>query len=549
MTKSELIRKLAKNFGVPVTESKEFFELLLIRLAEKLHPDRSCKLDDFGYFHLIKSGTSDDRFLLKLKDNLKINLMAFSENKNLSEGLNDVMLFSIPGEAELAYNEVDSAFSLSIGKPLIPLDEKDTGDFLVASSGIELKRLIESKAEKVIDSIDDIFVRDHEPQTTTTSLTDETTTEDLSQQSFDEQEITQNDWDFGKELKREIEEESILDIDEKENVSWDFGIPPGSRFNPVEDETGEVEETRSSELTEEKIDDKFERVQPIALVPEDEIVEEQGEDDIDENEFEEIDSGSETLLDDYSTPEIEKRDTISLDEDGINEKFSVTSTIAEEREKFLQGRRKKSTVAPFLILFFSVVIVAAAFFYYVNNIKKDDPESEDLVSGFNTTKTKFIERDFEIPVNYPYEKGEVILESSLTSINSAILNNNIDITKDDTPEVTENVETQNNLPDETTTNIETSEPVVESTPLNNVTTKNYKRVRGNIFSDGNKYVVQVASFRSESIARNEAGKLRNKGMDAFVEEAEIPGRGTWHRVKVGFFNSLSEAEDFERKQN
>jgi cell division septation protein DedD len=59
--------------------------------------------------------------------------------------------------------------------------------------------------------------------------------------------------------------------------------------------------------------------------------------------------------------------------------------------------------------------------------------------------------------------------------------------------------------------------------------------------------VQVAAFRSSSISENEAGKYRNKGLNAFVEAAEIPGRGTWYRVRVGNFNSKEEALIFANK--
>ena len=61
--------------------------------------------------------------------------------------------------------------------------------------------------------------------------------------------------------------------------------------------------------------------------------------------------------------------------------------------------------------------------------------------------------------------------------------------------------------------------------------------------------MQVASFRSKSIAENEAGKYRNKGYNSFVEQAEIPGRGLWYRIRVGDFSSIDEAKNFISKNN
>jgi cell division septation protein DedD len=72
-------------------------------------------------------------------------------------------------------------------------------------------------------------------------------------------------------------------------------------------------------------------------------------------------------------------------------------------------------------------------------------------------------------------------------------------------------------------------------------------VGNNIYKYGNYFVVQVAAFRSSSISENEAGKYRNKGFSAFVEAAEIPGRGTWYRVRVGNFNTKEEAQIFVNK--
>ncbi|MGQ9799860.1 MAG: SPOR domain-containing protein, partial [Ignavibacterium sp.] len=76
---------------------------------------------------------------------------------------------------------------------------------------------------------------------------------------------------------------------------------------------------------------------------------------------------------------------------------------------------------------------------------------------------------------------------------------------------------------------------------------NYERVAPNIFKYKNYYVVQVAAFRSNSIAENIATEFRNKGYNAFVEKAEIQGMGIWFRVRVGNFPTLREAEEFQSR--
>jgi hypothetical protein len=55
------------------------------------------------------------------------------------------------------------------------------------------------------------------------------------------------------------------------------------------------------------------------------------------------------------------------------------------------------------------------------------------------------------------------------------------------------------------------------------------------------YTVQVSSWMSRSKADNEASKLSTAGYDAFVEDAMVFG-STWHRVRVGRYGSLQEAQ-------
>jgi cell division septation protein DedD len=58
------------------------------------------------------------------------------------------------------------------------------------------------------------------------------------------------------------------------------------------------------------------------------------------------------------------------------------------------------------------------------------------------------------------------------------------------------------------------------------------------------FIVQVAAYKTYEDAEAEAEKFRNQGYNAFIEIAELPGRGTWYRIKVGDFTSVKHAEDF-----
>lgn len=47
------------------------------------------------------------------------------------------------------------------------------------------------------------------------------------------------------------------------------------------------------------------------------------------------------------------------------------------------------------------------------------------------------------------------------------------------------------------------------------------------------YFLQVGAFQTEQEADNMKAKLALQGVEAIVQTAEIPGKGTWHRVRVG----------------
>lgn len=56
--------------------------------------------------------------------------------------------------------------------------------------------------------------------------------------------------------------------------------------------------------------------------------------------------------------------------------------------------------------------------------------------------------------------------------------------------------------------------------------------------------LQVASFKTQPEAESFSTVLRQRGHHAYVESAEIPGRGTWYRVRVGPFKTMREANKY-----
>jgi cell division septation protein DedD len=61
-----------------------------------------------------------------------------------------------------------------------------------------------------------------------------------------------------------------------------------------------------------------------------------------------------------------------------------------------------------------------------------------------------------------------------------------------------------------------------------------------------KYTVQVASYASESEAREQVAKLKDKGYGAFYVPADIKGQ-TWFRVSVGLFADQNSAMNYRKE--
>jgi len=54
------------------------------------------------------------------------------------------------------------------------------------------------------------------------------------------------------------------------------------------------------------------------------------------------------------------------------------------------------------------------------------------------------------------------------------------------------------------------------------------------------YFLQVGAFQTEQEADNMKARLALQGIEAIVQTAEIPEKGTWHRVRVGPFSEINQ---------
>lgn len=60
-----------------------------------------------------------------------------------------------------------------------------------------------------------------------------------------------------------------------------------------------------------------------------------------------------------------------------------------------------------------------------------------------------------------------------------------------------------------------------------------------VASDSARYLLQAGSFRQQQDADTLRANLALLGIDARIEQVELPGGETWHRVRIGPFTSLA----------
>ncbi|MCZ2267305.1 MAG: SPOR domain-containing protein [Ignavibacteriales bacterium] len=698
MTKAELIRKLAKNSGIPDQDAKIFFELLLKRISSDTKIGQSLFLNGFGYFYLIKG--SIKKPVYSYNDNQvseeEIDLILFSEESDLKNSDTKGLVFSIPFSDDDDFHPIDAAFSLSIGKPLIPLRGVPFDDIYIPTSGYEYRRLIESKVDKVISNaviaelaesfpilvIDARSYNSNQVQLKWTDTADAETSEkvipdeqpvqktELSEYEKQTQELKNIAWDFGEDLSQQIEAESILDIAD-EKISFDLNQKKDEttqdeikqeKFNeentetlieesfieigekdltkPVEISLSENADTESSEkldellnFNENTIEVKNEDADVISsessepLLIQSDISGNSDELLIDEIQIDEIqidgiqnDDTSEQTIEITETPDSDEdkqfwentskyfetyipnksqgeskevEATASSDNEIINEDHNHSEEIkedtypelseaenesasnlqeetnrndisdvesieedeeavkeqTEQKAEYYEPVEKKNYL-PFIIFPLIVIVLSLALYWYLEFFQKKEIPVKNVNISLNTANTTVIKRDYDIPVSTPYPlqtEGTTLNQNAATS--EEVVKE--DVKKEDVV-INEQVDKQPEVKIEKK-EIKPEPPakIPDLKPLSSTTTTLTKpkalNVGNNIFKYGDYFVVQVASFRASSISENEAGKYRNKGYNAFVETAEIQGRGTWYRVRVGNFSTKEEAQNFINK--
>lgn len=661
MTRNELIKKISRKAGIPDSDVKLFFEILLKRLSSSLKIGQAAYLKDFGYFFLLKGKINQSR-LNFIDDNVPdtfIDFILFSLNKDLKASIEEGLIFNVPTVDDDDFQIVDTYFSLSIGKPLIPIRGTSSDEFYVPTGGYELRRLIESKVEKIISEVEILSAYEsNPPQIILTSqafnsnrISLEMTEpelkldEEIPDSFLESGEVKKEEtlriehvaWDFGVDLSEELEQKSHIDFQESTTNESEADLATDVIENQNEPEiilADEIEQTVEEIINEDLSDitekistdesslsvDEVESISEFSEeISEDETVEleikteqeeiltpseeEQGTDELtieniepervefeyeineseedtktsaffeqvkpediskesDEQKFEEVESPlseidlekqktSETISDKFEVVNELSKDKTDEDaqskifqrEDDKTTEFDEDKELKKVREELYSYQPKKSRVPLLIVLFGSIVIIGMLYFY-ITEIKNISTKKTESIAVLKTDKATLVERDFSVPVSYPYPKKEIEAATETIIQDSVIAETKSEQVPSE-KQVVIKQELNEPLQQKNIADNKTLQQQKETFVTKDV--ENFERVAPNIFKYKDYYVVQVAAFRSNSIAENEAAKFRNKGYNAFVEKAEIQGMGVWFRVRVGNFPTLREAQEFQSR--
>lgn len=591
MTRTELILKFSEKYSVEQTDSKVFFELLLKKIASSIRVGQTISIPELGYFHRIK-GKIRKPSLYYNTDEIseeKIDLLLYSEEKKLGQSEAKGFVFNIPFTDDEDYHPVDSYFSLSIGKPLIPLRGTMLYDEFIPTSEYEFKNLLQSKVDYILKNAAIDFSDEEFPTLvidassyTTNEIKLERAEEDLekilseddriSDDIKDSTEVSNSQniaWDFGEYFSGKISAESIIELtNEKIATSESHNLTSNAGEKDVSNEENKIENILDellehevdNNIKEESIDRKFDSAEdPERLLDEldeyEEVKFENSENYLSDDQSEvEFWKSASKLFETYDPREFRHNDADSFTEVkstslNLDEKSSERNNIIladDETTRPATDYRKNDEVVfqlekltnskkwIYAVLSLIIILAALVTYWYTQIYIKSKKLPTKTELKLNTTNSNIVSRDFSIPVSYPYDRSEIIKESSITESKDK----SEELNKSGIEDSPVKIESDNTLKNQNQS---------ENIYKNFVPTERPVNIGDNIYRYGNIYFVQVASFKSNSIAENEAGKYRNKGYNSFVEATEIPERGTWYRIKVGNFSSLDEAKKFKEK--
>lgn len=550
MNTKELKNKIARQVCVSSNERDLAYQIFIEKLNYSLLEDKALKVPDIGVFQLGRGDQTSDK---------AHKIIYYPIQKSAGETASSLFLIIEAPRKSDSHDFDESAFDLSLDKPLMPFSGEEKEMTEPGAQNKNLRKSIEERVQEIIGDSEYLVDFDlqklyyemskeaegeSEEETGTIEETEqkessddeleslgmlgeieesETEEKEETSEQFEEEEFEET----GKPGETQTEEPASGQSEGKDEPEWDWGEELQEEFTESED---------SADLEDEDADELFKKLDESLHeddLPEDEETLEhtEGGDESKEkkdfagfmeDESEDREEESESL---GNSRETEDKDTeepyLSLqnEEDDFEPKIPDKKEDEEEEdekdyeERF--GSRDRSNKSFFIILGAAAILIVGL--YYI-----------------------FIDDDDEIKTEIPKEPAEEVQQSS--------------------PDVDEKITAK--IDSEKTKSLADaqSQKKKEQQPADKKTSENKndeiyrdftkeRQVNDHVFKVNEGFILQASSWPAKSKAEREVKRLRDFGYDAFITKAYIEKYGaTWYRVRIGYFDSLQQAEKFE-KQN
>lgn len=257
-------------------------------------------------------------------------------------------------------------------------------------------------------------------------------------------------------------------------------------------------------------------------------------------------------------------------------------TIDFEDEPSLFQKIVKGLVFALIGILLAVISVYAYFKFVKHQDLLNLTKNEPVIALTEKPKTEVINRSYEVPVTYPYEKKDVAptennganisLPESSTEKNAqsaqqteqmkkeaekaaaaakAVAEKQKELEKKQAEEqkkkeaklAEEQKKKDAKLAEKKNDNKKEPEKNVKQEKQSDKNASAMPKAGEHSFYDGSQFVIQVSSWPSKQKADDEAARLKKLGYSSFVTSAYLEAKkATWYRVRVGGFGSKEAAE-------
>lgn len=511
------------------SESEETFFAFIKKVSEYLSGNTTLKLDGIGHFQVKREPLS--RMERRGEESEKEILIFLPEGETSEES---ILSFEINSESQSANKLNDSVFDIGVNRPTV------ISDFEIPE---------EQNASRIIEFIESGEILKNFDLLNNVSFSSLKLEEEENNSEDDNIDFKSNDIfsredleSFGsnadKTTEVKINKDFLIDSDESEfddddlEINDNVGLDIFKLDDDLENSDNLLEE---DDISESGSDSEYEIVDSKHEINEEKNPFDELENYIKEDNLDE----AQEILDE--APE-EQIDNIQSNEDISIKNTKESKKVLHKRESYSAIRSKSGGLFKKPILYISllaIIIAVAAVFYF-----------------WPTAETK-LETNAEIVDLQASNNTEIGIVDSSASIDSAKI-------VAETP-IKEEIKAEGQSAEEKLAEIRKLEQQNKTSPKEEIkpvkveaskaiSTEMYREIPNEqtitdrIYFDGKRYTVQISSWKSSSIAEKEVNKLKKHGFDAFIYKVYIKAKGsTWNRVRIGYFNSVNEAEEFIKK--